>query len=294
MSLSTSQYVVSPTDTPLEFNTETGWRAIRKGLALVMGGYFILVCGGVLALVSVWLGVGEGPAARDAGDSMTDQEGFLLLGVLVLGLTAVLSYGLVLAGQWHCLKYAPQGKHAKELMYACVNCVLVGSILNAVGAYLDGGRTFDILQDGLAAVDKIDLFSPSNVLLLAGAVLGLVNMLVFSQFLRSVAGCFQDPSRQRTGDLNLGFVGLLVGGSFGALFYLPRVGLRGALLPWLAGAWLLCLAWHLCLVTRAYACVGDGLRGSAGSPETPPGEGQPGSLSAHTLSGLHRLAKGAG
>jgi hypothetical protein len=294
MTLSTSQYVVSPTDTPLEFNSPTGWRAIRRGLALVMGGYFVLIGGGVLALLFVWLGIGAGPTARPVGQGMTDKEGFLLLGVLMLGLTALLSYGLVLAGQWHCLMYAPQGQHAKELMYACFHCVLLGSILSAAGACLDCGRTYDILWDGLAEVGKIDLFSPGNVLLVAGAVLGLVNMLVFSQFLRRVASCFQDRARQRVVDLNLGFVGLLLGGSFGALFYVPRIGLRGALLPWLAVGWLLCLAWHLCVVTRAYARVGDGLRASAGSPGARPAEGQPGSVSAHTLSGLHRLAKGGG
>jgi hypothetical protein len=293
MSLSTSRYVGSPTDTPLEFNTETGWRAICKGLALVLGGYFILLGGGGLGLVLVRLGALDSPIARHLGRSMSDPEGFLILGELTLALAAILSCGLVLAGQWHCLKYAPQGQHAKELMYVCFNCVLFGSILLAGGVYLDGGRTCASLRDGLADVEKINLWSPGNLLQLAGAVLGLANMLVFSQFLRSVAGCFQDRARQRMVDLNLGFVGLLLGGSFGALFCVKRIALRWELLPWLAGGWLLCFAWHLYLVTGAYTCVKNGLRSSTGSQGTWPREDQPGSISIHSLSGLHRLAAGA-
>jgi len=39
-----------------------------------------------------------------------------ILGVAVLGAAAALAFGAVLLGQWHCLRYAPQGG-AKEWNY---------------------------------------------------------------------------------------------------------------------------------------------------------------------------------
>ena len=45
--------------------------------------------------------------------------------MLTLGVTAFLSYGLVLAGQWRCLMYAPERQNAKELMYLCLNSVFL-------------------------------------------------------------------------------------------------------------------------------------------------------------------------
>src|SRR5262249_32261999 len=147
-------------------------------------------------------------------------------------------------------------------MYVCINCVLIGSLLNVVGVYLDGGQTYAALQQGVRGLDQIDLLSPGNLLQLISGALGLFGSLVFSQFLRNVASCFDDRSRVGSVDLNLGFVGLLLGSSIGTLFLVPRLAPRGELLPWLAGGWLVCFAWHLWLVRSVRRCVEDGLERS--------------------------------
>jgi hypothetical protein len=291
MALITAKYVKDPAaDTPFQFNTDTGWFAISRGLRLVVAGYAVLIFGSIMALVLLRLGVGDRFIIINAEQSVQSRDTLILLGILTLAVTAVCSYGLVLTGQVHCLKYAPQHQQAKELMYICVNCVLLGAALNLTGAYLDGARTYAALQHGLGEVEGLDLWSAGTLLQLSSAVLGLIASLVFSQFLRNVASCFRDRARVRSVDLNLGFVGLLLGGSIGTLFCLQRFVLRIDLLPWLAAGWLVCFAWHLYLVCSVHRCVEAGLAPTVGRPMPALRHDLPGKVSIHTLSGLHRLA----
>jgi hypothetical protein len=288
--LSTAKYVHDD-DAPRQAALETGWQQISKGLSLVVRGYLVLVIGGALGAVLVWLADGGGPPLPGLEVSRADSDSLLLLGVLTLGVTALLSYGLVLVGQWRCLMYAPQRQSAKELMYVCINVVLLASLLNLVGACADGNGAYAALKHAWDETEELDLHSPGVLLQFGGAGLGLFASLVFSQFLRNVAGCFNDRARMRNVDLNLAFVGLLLGGSAGTLFLVHR--LKAELLPWLAGGWLVCLAWHLLLVLGVRHCVEEGLRTLATVRAGPPlGDTRaPGAITLHSLSGLRRLAQ---
>jgi hypothetical protein len=290
--LSMAKYVHDDDDAPRQAAAlDTGWQEISKGLAVVVQGYLILVIGGVLGAVLVCLAVRRGRPlpglefARGAGD------GLLLLGVLTLGVTALLSYGHVLAGLWRCLMHAPQRHSAKELMYVCITAVLMASVLNVAGVWTDGERAYAALQHGWDERVQLDLHSPGVLLQLGSAGLGLFSSLVFSQFLRNAAGCFNDRARMRSVDLNLALVGLLLGGSVGTVFFVQRVALQ--LLPWLAVGWLLCLAWHLLLVRGVRRCVEEGFRTQPSvRAALPPEEtGASGAITLHSLSGLRRLAQ---
>jgi hypothetical protein len=291
MSLWTSRYLMDLEDEPLPVNSDAGWQAVSRGLLFVVVGYLALIAGSVLGLLLIRLGVEDGPVIQHLNRDMEDRETFLLLGLAALGLTALFSYGLVLVGQWHCLRYAPQHQHAKELMYLCFNCLVVGSALNVAGAYLDGARTYAALRGGLDEVNRLDLGSTGNVLLLASMGLGLVASLVFSQFLRNVASYFRAEALVRSVDLNLAFVGLLLGGSLGTLFLVRRGAPKAELLPWLAAGWLLCFAWHLYLVNGVRRCVRQGLNAGPGQGGASPREVSAGTVHIHSLSGLYRMAR---
>jgi hypothetical protein len=270
---------------------ETGWQGISKGLALVARGYLVLVIGGVLGLVLVGLAAPGGLPLPGLKFARAVSDDLPLLGVLTLGVTALLSYGLVLAGQWHCLMYAPPRQSAKEQMYVCINAVLIACLLNVAGVWADGDRAYAALQHGWDETEQLDMHSPCVLAQLGAAGLGLFASLVFSQFLRNLAGCFNDRARMRSIDLNLVFVGLLLGGSVGTELFVQR--LKAEWLPWLAGGWLLCLVWHLLLVRGVRRCVEEGLRTlptvRAGAPS---GEtSASGAITLHSLSGLRRLAQ---
>jgi hypothetical protein len=258
MTLITAKYFRDRSETPPQFNTESGWKAISIGLRAIALGYFFLIVGATIGGLLLGMGLDRGPLAHLVRHSAQEtRDSFLLIGILALGATALVSYLLVLAGQWLCLMYAPQRQNSKELMYVCFSLLLFGSLLSAAGVYLDGARLYAALHEGTA---ELDFKKPATLLVLSSVVLGLVSSLVFSQFLRSVASCFQDRARIRSVDLNLGFVGLLLGGSVGTWLCVSRLSFRSEFLPWLVGGWLLCFLWHLQLVSSVYRCVEEGLR----------------------------------
>ncbi len=294
MSLATAKYFQHDGEPP-PYHLEPGWQEISKGLGVVALGYTILVAGGLVGPLLIWLAL-DGDAVLGAlGAAQADRDGLLLLGVGALGLTAVLSYALVLTGHWRCLMYAPERQNAKGLMYLCIHTVFLASILTVAGVALDGGRSYAALGAGLDAVLKLAPHSPGVLLLLASAALGLFSSLIFSAFLRTVASCFGDQARVRGVDLNLALVGLLLGGSAGIWFYAPGLALHAGLLPWLGGGWLTCFAWHLVLVRGVRRCVNEGLGQAVLVRVLPaPKSTTSGVLPLHSLSGLRRLAhKGA-
>jgi hypothetical protein len=293
VSLQSAKYLKDAGDQPWEFDRGPGWHEIGTGLKLVARGYCVLLLGSIVGLFFLWLALSvRVPLGLSTNEE--DRDAFLLVAVVTFGLTGLCSYGLVVAGQWRCLMYAPPRHSAKELMYICVNCLVVGFTLNVGGLYLDGGRTYTALRRGWVGLEEIDRWSAGNLMLMSSVLLGVVGSLVFSQFLRSVADCVQARRRARAVDFNLCFMGLLVGGSLGVHLFVHRLSLKADALPWLVGGWLLCFAWHLWLVLSVRRCVEDGLQRVAKSAGRAAPEGGPGTVPINTLSGLHRLARGAG
>ena len=293
MSLTTVKFLQDAGDTPSLFNVESGWQEISRGLGHVVWGYAVLIGGCLLGAGLLWLALDGRVVTGWAGATEQDRESVLALGVLTLGLTAFLSYGLVLMGQWRCLMYAPERQNAKELMYLCLNCVFLASALNVVGVILDGARSYAALQQGWEGVEGIDVWSTGNLVQLGSAGLGLFASLVFSQFLRNVASCFNDRARVRSVDLNLALVGLLLGGSAGTLFWVHRLASKAEMLPWLVGGWLLCFAWHLWLVHSVRRGVADCLRRQPALAVRPAPHRAAAGIALHSLSGLRRLANKA-
>jgi len=288
---------------PLQCDAKSGWKEISRGLALVVRGYCVLIAGGLLALLFITLALGGGPAGLRMSINQENRDLLLLVGLLLVGLTALFSYGLVLLGQWRCLMYAPERQGAKELMYVCLNLVVIASLMNVAGTVLDGGRTYAALRGG----EQLDLRSAGTILQLGSALVGLLASLIFSGFLRTVASCFNDHSQVRSVDFNLAFLGLLLGGSCGMFLYVQRLASKSEMLPWLAAGWLFCFAWHLWLVNRVRQSVRNALEEDPKLPVAvsaaavrkdpeqqvaPTGPAEPGRVHMHTLSGLRRMARG--
>jgi len=268
---------------------DSRWQAIAAGLQLVAAGYCALILGSAAALVLVWLAV-VGRAAPAGGGGHGDNSLSLLVGLTVL-LTAALSYGLVLAGQWRCLMYAPHRHGAKEFMYVSFHCLIVGAVLNAFGACLDGGRTAAALQGGWPGLDA---WNACSLMQFASLAVGLTGSLVFSRFLRLVAESFNDRRAVRAVDLNLWVMATLIGGTAAVYVWLRGLGFQGETLPWLAGGWLACCAWHLGLVVKMRGRLAEGMRRVAEASVVPPPPAGVGLMHMRSLSGLRRLARNAG
>jgi hypothetical protein len=301
VNFSTVKYGKETRETPVQSDRDSSWQGIGTGLALVMWGYGILIAGGILGSGLLWLAADGGRLLPWLGPWIGDRGTLVLLGVLSLGGTALLSYGLVLAGQWWCLMKAPQQGGGKQFLCICLTTVVLALTLTVVGAYQDGSPTSTAWQRGAAELAHLNPSSPGNLLLVASAALGLFGSLIFSQFLRNAASYFNDRSRMQRVDFNLTCVGVLLGGSVGAMICAHRFAFRPDVMPWLAGGWLVCLAWHLLLVRSVRRCVKDGLLAGVedevseplASPRVPAPTTMPGAITMHTLSGLRRLASKA-
>jgi hypothetical protein len=295
MSMVTARYVMNAAadSKAVRVNSDHGWRSIGQGLGFVALGYAALLIGGALgALLLYEAASGRSVLGRYAldADELSDLR---LLGVIVLGSGAAFGFGAVLLGQWLCLMYAPQGGGAKEWIYACFTCVVLASALTAAGVYLDGGPVYAALGDGPGGWRQLDLHRAGVVLLAAGTALELVGLLLFTQFLRGLAACFRDRKRVLGVDVNLWAVGLLLGASAGATGVAYRLVPAVDLAPWLAGGWLACFAWHVCVILSVRRCVRDNLRRhdlDRASRARIPALGR---ADVHSLSGLHRLAQRA-
>jgi hypothetical protein len=287
--LATAKYFKDGVSSSLHLNVQSGWLEICKGLGLVAHGYGVLVLGGLLGPVLIWLSLDTDLLRGQWNRTGEERDTLLLLGMITIGATALVSYGLVLAGQWRCLRYAPEKHNAKQVMYVCVHAVFLALALNAIGAWLDGGGTYKALQGGWDDVARLDPHNPCNLIQAASAGVGLFASLVFSLFLRSLAGCVNDRVGVRSVDLSLALVGLLLGGSLGTAFWLNRLALRAEMLPWLVGGWLLCFAWHLALVRCVRDRVEDALCRPSLSRGIPAPKSGPGGVGGHSNSGLRRL-----
>src|SRR5438034_1074311 len=137
--------------------------------------------------------------------------------------------------RWRCLSFAPQAHSAKEFAFACVLCSLMAPAALGAAYFLSGTENSESL-----------LGSPSGLLQLAGAGLGLSNVLLFSGFLRSVALCHGDEQRVRGIACFVWFAGFLVGSTAGLFLHAGSSFLTAA---WavLALGWWLSLLWHLVL-----------------------------------------------
>src|SRR3954469_24440912 len=98
----------------LDLHTQARWRAIGRGLALVLGGYVVLCTLALAGIILAWQTTHGGPPARARQQLV--QEGQDVPVVLGLRGAVVLGYLLVLVGQWVCLRQAPHSHGAKELL----------------------------------------------------------------------------------------------------------------------------------------------------------------------------------
>jgi hypothetical protein len=293
MRLASDQFSQDPTDNPLLFcNTETGWQEVSRGLKQVMQGYFLLLAAGVLGSYLVWWATTDSAFALRTTARAKEVQNLLALGVLALAVFGLGGSALILSGQWRCLMHAPQRQNIKELMLLSLNCVLLASLLGVAGAYVAGPQTYALLQQGSSAWAEFGLFSLGSLLVLGSACLGLLGAAFFAQFLRNVASCFDDRRLIRLVDANVGFLGLLVGGSVG-LICMRGMAWMPSLWPWVGAGWLACFVWQAWLFARTSRCIEASLRAYSRTREAAPPGVAAGAVAIRTLSGLRRLIKAA-
>jgi hypothetical protein len=218
------------------------WREIRQGLSLAVWGNLFLLgpgLGGLLAL---------GPLERWAQVYLPwDNEDIRVLAMTLAGVGLSLGYALVLVGQWRCLIYAPQEHGAKELQFATLLSCLVLPVCLSTAQLVGGMETYTALKRGPWALLELDYLSAALLIQIFALLLALLNLLLFSGFVRAIARVARDAWGARAALVYFWYVAFLAGGTLG-VYLEGRRTLQVDMMPYLALAWLLGLIGHVVLL----------------------------------------------
>jgi hypothetical protein len=244
---------------------ELGWTDVRHGLGLILRGYFVLI-GAIMVVATVFVFLfGVDPADRSKTSWQVRDIG-LFLGLGVVAVASLYSYGCVVLGHWRCLMSAPERHGAKWLMFACITCVLAGPALN-FAASLSGVERTPKLQRGLRDITQVKYSAEGAIMQAASAGVNVLGTVFFMLFLRSVARCFQDATRAWMANLYL----ILIVSVFGMSVLLIFVGGGQAItterLLELGTGWLAAFVGYLFMVFNAHIGITRGLARLTLAPE---------------------------
>ncbi len=249
--------------TDAHLRCELGWSEVRRGLGLILRGYFVLIAAVLLVVGTIVVLFGMDDADRKRVPWQVKEVG-LFLGVAALGLACLYGYGCIVVGHWRCLMNAPERRGAKWLMFACMTCILTGPALN-IAAGVGGFKRPPKIQRGLDDVKDTEFTDNAAIMELAGAGTKLLGIVLFLLFLRAVADCFQDRVRVVLVELYLVLVGLLLAGTLFLFLARPKPPAQTLLTLALIVGWPTCFLGYLFLLAVARAGIRQGL-GNLRSP----------------------------
>jgi hypothetical protein len=169
---------------------ELGWTEVRRGLGLMLRGYFTLIGASVILGVVVGVLVSMSPQERAKIPWQIRETGFFL-GLGLFGLLCTYCYGCVVVGTWRCLLNAPERRGARWLMFGCITCILAGPALNLASG-ITGVENKPKLEKGLDGIREFKMSKEGAIMQLGSGALQVLGGVLFILFLRAVVGCFDD------------------------------------------------------------------------------------------------------
>jgi len=259
--LQTSTYLTraeAPTDPNDPLLTEYGWPEVGKGITRILIGYFVAVVGTAAGIGVFLLAIYGHEMGLFAKGNKNTMELISTAGVLLIGVTSLLSYSLILAGKWRCLMNAPERHAARWLIFSCMLCMVIGPVMNILTSLGgDGANNYKQLQHYKEGI-HLTFNSVGSILQLLGTILSVVSTTLFILFLRAVGCCFRSRFLTSMIHLYLLFSALLIGVTAQLIFALPRTLARPEVLLGLAAGWLICVLGYVFLVFFTRVCIATG------------------------------------
>jgi hypothetical protein len=233
-------------DPRVEFNErlrmELGWGDVASGLSRVLFGYALLLCGtalgiglAVIALQELGLDFFKKGARGNMG-----YVWMLWIGISIVSLSSMFSFGLVVSGQFRCLLHVSERHGARWFMVLCVACLFMGPAFQ-VGTCIAGWQAFQELRNNPAKIQDMQLNTAAQWMQLTAFVVSMLYPLCFCLFLRSVAVCLRVDWNVMAVNVFLLIGAGLSAATLLAMFQHPIGGRR---LPWQENI-MLCLGWFV-------------------------------------------------
>src|SRR5262249_765971 len=194
---------------------ELGWTEVRRGLGLILRGYFLIIGGAILLGTAIAVVIMLDPKDRAKIPWQVREVG-PFLGLALFGILCLYAYGCIIVGHWRCLMNVPERRGARWLMFACLTGILAGPALN-FAAGCTGVQTQPKIERGLDGIKDVKYTTEGAVMQIGSIGVALLGNVLFILFLRAVARCFEDSGRVLVVHLYLIFTALLLAGTV----YLP-------------------------------------------------------------------------
>jgi hypothetical protein len=190
---------------------ELGWTEVRRGLGLILRGYFLIIGGAILLGAAIAIVLMLDPKDRAKIPWQVREVG-PFLGLALFGIICLYAYGCIIVGHWRCLMNVPERRGARWLMFGCLTCILAGPALNFAAGFT-GVQTQPKIERGLDGIKDIKYTTEGAVMQFGSLAIAILGNVLFILFLRAVARCFEDAGRVLVVNLYLGFTALLLAGT---------------------------------------------------------------------------------
>jgi hypothetical protein len=239
---------------------ETGWGDVASGLSKVLFGYGVLFLGtaigfGLVAMGMWGMGVIQEGAKKVAKPS-NEALWQLYLGLGILSVIGLISYCIIVGGQFRCMMGAAERHGCRWFMFVCIACLFLGPAFEfASGAA--SWQSVSELRKNPSKMTEFQLNPLGQWLQLIGFGISMLYPLAFCLFLRAVAVCLRASSH-----VMLVNVFLVIGGGVVAATGLALVEYRPGAKPMpqehalmLGLAWGVMLLLYVALIAVMRVCI---------------------------------------
>lgn len=224
--------------------SEGAWSEVSAGLTKILLGYLVFAFG--VALAGACIGSSIVPLMQKKA-LKTEHLWMFYAGGGILKLAILISWGMVIKGQFTCLMSSTERNGARWIIFFCLTCVFMGPVLQW-SAWIGGLATPIRWNLGPEGFQKVRFTMLGLYLLLASAISSGLYVLSFWYYLGTLTRCLEAP---RAG-MMVGLFAVVFGPALAGTIYLAvgRVDARRleTLAPWVALCWALVPVYWVAMV----------------------------------------------
>jgi hypothetical protein len=242
-----------------QLRMEFGWTGVAGGLTHVLVGYATMIVGiavGVGFVILAFHNGMDGMLKRGAKPSM-GSIWMLYIGLGVLSLVGLLSYGFIIGGQFKCMFYASERHGARWFMLLCIACMVLGPACQ-VGSIIASWQVLKEARGNPAKLQEFQQVGPGRWMQLTAFGVSMLYPFCFCLFLRAVAVCLRAYKHATAINVFLGLGAALAVGTGYVLFQHPHGGgpTPVALMLAINGSWAVLGIVYIGLIAAMRICIG--------------------------------------
>jgi hypothetical protein len=181
-----------------QLRMELGWGDVASGLSKVLFGYGVLFLGtfigvGLLMLSMYQLG---DEFSKEVGKKTLGQKASLgslwamYTGIGILSVIGLISYCIVLGGQFRCMMGAADRHGARWMMFLCIACVFLGPAFHFASG-VSNWQQISELRNHPQRIETFQLNPLGQWLQLIGMCISMLYPMFFLLFLRAIGICLR-------------------------------------------------------------------------------------------------------